>query len=362
MYTPVADGEGGGLLVTEEFCLSILDDAIIFKQKEREFEEEFHRSKRRAVSAYKAFVQDEKRFNEANKVNPVPESDFSTLWPPFGEDRYDHDFQFPKQKKISCVFAAAFKLVEKALLQDLFSRTPDSFISWDATFKFLMRTMDDEESGEENNALHIIWGKFGHILSFAFAGSEQDIVFQRLQYFIRERCRRIGGMVEVNKVLYGYNDTCCGGLKDPKAHWFLKIWPSAISWPEHDLPLPYSRYQRWKDIDDVIEMNMLSHVDQISRATAIDAASEPTSVMTVESILATTTAAAVAITLPSTMPTSATAIPTPPVSTHPVALITTWPPLMQPSPNHAFVCLYIIHSGIPWLLFPLPLHLRRSGM
>jgi hypothetical protein len=238
VYTAVADGAGGELLVTEEFCLSILDDSIVFDAKERGYEEEFHRSKCRAVRDYKAFVQAETRYNENNKHNPVPvqaREDFASMWPLFGEKRYDDDFQYPKANKIRKVFEAAFKLVEKFLLQDLFSRTPGTLISWDATFKFLMRTMDDEESDEENNALHVIWGKYGHILSFAFAGSEQDQVFRRLQYFIRERCRRIGGDVEVNKVQYAYSDTCCGGLKDPNLHWFLKIWPGAISWPKKDL-------------------------------------------------------------------------------------------------------------------------------
>ena len=238
VYTAVADGAGGELLVSEEFCLSILDDSILFDAKEREYEEEFHRSKCRAVRDYKAFVQAEMLYNETNKHNPVPVQageDFASMWPLFGEKRYDDDFQYPKANKIRKVFEAAFKLVEKFLLQDLFSRTPGTFISWDATFKFLMRTMDDEESDEENNALHVIWGKYGHILSFAFAGSEQDRVFQRLQYFIRERCRRIGGDEEVDKVQYAYSDTCCGGLKNPDLHWFLKVWPGAICAPKKDL-------------------------------------------------------------------------------------------------------------------------------
>jgi len=59
------------------------------------------------------------------------------------------------------------------LLLDLFSRTPGTFIKWDATFALAMKTSDDAESEEKINALAI--GEFSHILSFAFSQSENPV-------------------------------------------------------------------------------------------------------------------------------------------------------------------------------------------
>jgi hypothetical protein len=233
MFTAVADGHQGELLCTEEFCLEILNDQLIFNQQERVFKEKFDRNKTRAISTYKEFVESERMYNDSNEKNRV--EDFDGLWPKFGEKRYDRDFMYPKRAKIHSVFDAAFELIHKYLLQDLFSRTPGQFIRWDATFKFMSKTSDDPESDEENNALHVVWGTHGHVLTFAFAGSEQIQVFQRLMYFLKRRCFRIGGIEEVNRVQFGFSDTCCEGLIDPSLHWFLVLWPGAVRAPMKDL-------------------------------------------------------------------------------------------------------------------------------
>lgn len=76
---------------------------------------------------------------------------------------------------------------------------------------------------------------YRHVLSFVFAGSEQNALFRCLMYFRRQRCLRMAATIDdVNRVEYGYCDTCCEGLEDPSQHWFCKIWPGARSWPKKD--------------------------------------------------------------------------------------------------------------------------------
>jgi hypothetical protein len=249
MYTAISDGENGELLVTEEFCRDILDHLRVFNEHERRYGEAFEANKRSDICAYKEFVESEKLVNEENQRNPVEDGAFEELWPKFGEsrpqavaidpasrnNRYDRDFLYPKKNKMSDVYTSTFNLIEKYLLHDLYSRTPGQFTSWDATFKFLSKTGDHDKSGEENNALHLVHGMYGHILIFAFAHSGQSLVFQRLHNFLRQRYLRVGGINKVNKLEYGYCDTCCEGLKDPMRHLFFLIWPGAKKWPMQDL-------------------------------------------------------------------------------------------------------------------------------
>jgi hypothetical protein len=136
---------------------------------------------------------------------------------------------------MSDVYTSTFNLIKKYFLHDLYSRTPGQFASWDATFEFLSKTGDNDKSGKENNVLHLVHSMYGHILIFAFSPSEQSLVFQRLHYFLPQRCLRLGGMDEVNKLEYGYCDTCCKGLKDPMKHCFFMFWPGAKKWPMKDL-------------------------------------------------------------------------------------------------------------------------------
>lgn len=57
LFTDVADGDEGEIFVTEEFCLDILDDDIIFNKKEREYREKHNRQQTRAVRDYRDFVK-----------------------------------------------------------------------------------------------------------------------------------------------------------------------------------------------------------------------------------------------------------------------------------------------------------------
>jgi hypothetical protein len=143
-------------------------------------------------------VESEELVKEENQRNPVKDSTFKGLWPKFREshlqavaidpasvnNRYGYDFLYPKKNKMSDVYTSTFNLIEKYLLHDLYSRIPSQFTSWDATFKFLRKTGNNDKSGEENNVLHLVYGMYGHILIFAFAHSEQSLVFQRPHYFL----------------------------------------------------------------------------------------------------------------------------------------------------------------------------------
>jgi len=237
IYTKVAGGNFGEQLVTEKFCLSILKGDILFLEKERELKGQHDQRFARAVQDYKWFVDHERALNQSlPSGRKIADDAFEELWPQFSEHRFCRDFTYPKKDKLKKIFTDTFNLLEDVLLQDLFSRTPGRFIHWDATYKFLMKTSDDPEAEEKLNACAIVWGEYGHMLSFAFAESEQNAVYQRLHYYIRKRCERLGGEAEVAKVQYGYSDVCCEGLNRPEHdHWFQKVWPGAMHWPLKDL-------------------------------------------------------------------------------------------------------------------------------
>jgi hypothetical protein len=135
------------------------------------------------------------------------------------------------------IFDESFQLVEQDLKRDQFSRFPGECLRWDATYEFLSKTLNDSEIKEELKALGILFGVFGRIVFWGFAGSEVQgaVNYQRMHYYVRRRTEHFGGMEEVNKVIMGYSDVGCEGLKDPSTHWFTRMWPAAKGWPRHDL-------------------------------------------------------------------------------------------------------------------------------
>ena len=88
---------------------------------------------------------------------------------------------------------------------------------------FSPKQRNDKESSEETKCLHVVWNEWGHILSFAFAGSENSQCFQTINFYIKKRCERLGKPVE--DVVAAFSDTCCDGNRDPTAHWITAIWP-----------------------------------------------------------------------------------------------------------------------------------------
>jgi uncharacterized Rmd1/YagE family protein len=48
----------------------------------------------------------------------------------------------------------------------------------------MKKTMHDKNSKEENNVLAIVFGQYGHVMTWAFVKSEVKVeVYQRLNYF-----------------------------------------------------------------------------------------------------------------------------------------------------------------------------------
>jgi hypothetical protein len=228
LWRDVSTGDQGQTFVTEELCCELLHDSTIISKMAADMKDSFRRFKRCAISDYLRFIEDQ--------------GGNSTHWPDFGSAPFDKVFLPPSRDTLGNIFDAAFELVYPYLKRDLFMRTPGRFIRWDATFDFAKKTMGDEESGEEFNALVILFGEYGHILLWAFAGAEGGTVYQQLHYFLKKRCEHRGRVEKkadadcyVNQVEYGYSDVCCEGLIDPWQHWFLKIWPHAKAPPKKDL-------------------------------------------------------------------------------------------------------------------------------
>ncbi len=130
----------------------------------------------------------------------------------------------------------------------------------DGTFEYLSKTMNDREGEAELDCMHVIWGEYGHILSWAFGENESDECYQRLLYFLRQRCERLG-LEHVQAVKAAYSDTCCQGLKDPTTHWITQVFPNVprapyrdnfhamkkvtdATQPHHELKLPFTQYMK----------------------------------------------------------------------------------------------------------------------
>jgi hypothetical protein len=80
--------------------------------------------------------------------------------------------------------------------------------------------------------LLVISAEYGHVLSWAFDGSENDLCFQKLNYYLRKRCEILGE--DPKNVRAAFNVTCCQGLKNLDEHWKTKIWPGCKRAPHKD--------------------------------------------------------------------------------------------------------------------------------
>jgi hypothetical protein len=157
----------------------------------------------------------------------------SFSWPDFDHENFEKVFCPPSLTTIIKIFHASFELIYPYLKRDLFNRVPGKCVKMDGTYRFLTRTKNDKESSEEAKCLHVVWNEWGHILSFAFAGSENSQCFQTLNYYIKKRCERLGKPVE--NVVAAFSDTCCDGNRDPSAHWITAIWPGCLRAPYADI-------------------------------------------------------------------------------------------------------------------------------
>jgi hypothetical protein len=137
--------------------------------------ESFDWKRIRAMEAYSRFIKEQSNNNEQKE------------WPSFNLHNYNKVFGPVLKAKLGKIFTRSFQLVYPFLQRDLYSRTPGKCIKWDGTFSFAKKTMDDKQSAESNNCLCVIFGQYGHILSFALVPNEEPKVFQLLNYYLRKR-------------------------------------------------------------------------------------------------------------------------------------------------------------------------------
>ena len=221
MFTEAADGDKGQIFVSEDLCNELLKDDVTLSRTHRAMQESFQRHKTRAMAAYARFMELEK----LTVKGPMS-------WPEFNSSSYDKIFAPPGYDKLSRVFDSCFDLIYTHLQRDLFSRSPGKCIKWDGTYDFAKKTKNDPLAEEEINVLCILFGQFGHIVSFAFAEGEGSNVYQRMNYFLKQRCDRLGTSHEVK---FAVSDVCCEGLRDPAAHWVVGMWPGVERAPYKDL-------------------------------------------------------------------------------------------------------------------------------
>ena len=158
----------------------------------------------------------------------------SAAWPEFDSKRFEAQNSPSDVHGITKIFWISYNSIKVYLRRDLLARLPGRILRWDGTFTLVHRLMGDILGEEKCDTLGILAGEYGHILFWAFMKGEKNVNWQRMQYFVRMRCERVGAG-EVAKVIAGYSDTCCQGVTDPTSHWFAKMWPSAKRAPYKDL-------------------------------------------------------------------------------------------------------------------------------
>jgi hypothetical protein len=220
LYTDARDGKNGSYFVTEDLCSEVLKDETNFAELTRHMKEAYERSLRQTIQAYVRFIKQQSPND-------------SLAWPNFGNDNFRRVFHPPGPGIIKDIFDRAYEIVFPFLQRDLYSRVPGKCVKSDGTFQFLSKTSNDELSSVETKCLHIVWGQYGHIMTWAFDGSENDVCFQRLHWFLKKRCERIDPQ-HVAAVRFAYSDVCCQGAKDPTDHWIVKIWSSCKRAPYKD--------------------------------------------------------------------------------------------------------------------------------
>ena len=246
--------DGGSSFLSPEMCAKILYEGSNFSEMAANLEGAYNRLLTMCQKAYGEFINEEvakEKCQRKRKLTgqipfkplraPVPaerndtDSADKCKWPEFDESLIDPCHKPISDQTVQAVFWKVYTSVEPYLLRDLLSRTPGKIIRWDGTFAVMKRTMDDLEVEEENEVCVKIFGEYGHILSWAFARSEGDIVLQRLLFFLRKRIERIGGIKKLMETLAAYSDTCCQGLDDPTQHWVTKIFIAMTRGPLKDI-------------------------------------------------------------------------------------------------------------------------------
>jgi hypothetical protein len=220
LYTDARDGKDGGIFVTETLCSEILRDETNYSELTRHMHDAYERNLRQTIEAYVRFIKQQ---------SPTD----SSAWPDFDETNFQHIFKPPSTNTIKVIFDCAFQLVFPYLKKDLFSRVPGGSLKFDGTFQFLKKTINDGLSETETKCLHVVWGEYGHIVSWAFDGSENDLCFMRLNGKLRDRCKMIDPK-HVLEVKYAHSDVCCQGNSDPTQHWITAIWPNCPRAPYKD--------------------------------------------------------------------------------------------------------------------------------
>jgi hypothetical protein len=124
--------------------------------------------------------------------------------------------------------------MEKYLDRDLFDRTPGQFIRWDGTYSVANKLMDGIDELDSVGVLLILFGEYGDIVSFAFAPSEGPDYWQVLHWFLRRHCKNKGYQL-VQEVIGGWDDLGSTNFKNPKDHWFAKVWPNLHRAPWKDV-------------------------------------------------------------------------------------------------------------------------------
>jgi hypothetical protein len=224
LFTEAADGDNGEIFVSQQLCAEVLKDDTLLSNMERSMIESHQRHQTQAMAAYARYITQE---SESSPNNNQPQS-----WPPFNCQNYDKLFAPPSDDKLGKVFERCFELVYPYLQRDLFSRTPGRCLKWDGTYDYAKKTTHDPSAEEEINVLCIVFGELGHIMSFALCEAEGSRVYQRLNYFLRKRCDRLGKSHEVK---FAVSDVCCEGLQNPKDHWVTAMWPAIERAPYKDL-------------------------------------------------------------------------------------------------------------------------------
>jgi hypothetical protein len=221
-------------LFCEELCSRVLDDRTLFSQLATELAENYDRYKARAIRDYVTF-----QMSECG-------SQTECIWPDFAvpavsgksastASHFDKDFQPPGTKKIKTIFDEVYRLVEPYLLREHYYRPVGKVISWDATFDFMSKTMNDIFCDADLDSMNITQGQWGHILFFGFMEGEKRKNNMRIHYILRKRMETLYDMSKVMEVQVGISDVCCEQMKEPQKHWFQQLWPGAISWPRKDM-------------------------------------------------------------------------------------------------------------------------------
>ena len=230
IHREVSDGDSSQW-VTEAFALHILQDDTKFATQERKLAEAYKRARYRAIKEYVDF----KELHESN----MEEGEQGKVdWPDFRGDKFDSDYSSVSRDKLTEIFDAAYDIIEEHLIRDQLTRIPGRVIRWDGTYRFARSLLPDWLAEEVGDCLCIVFGEYGHILTFGITENEGHTPWKRLRYTLRQRCEKIGGPGTANSVAAGYSDTCCESLDDPAEHWLGKVWSGmegSFRWPHLDL-------------------------------------------------------------------------------------------------------------------------------